>query len=125
PVTVTVDNWEIVRSLAAVLAVLMSMVALRVSRSDKSADAQKAALARVENQLTGDVEALRHLIGNINIQMSAFEEAFKHIPTSRDFDLLQNSISDVSQAVARQQGALEANTRMVERMNSFLMERGT
>lgn len=129
-------NWEIARSLAAVLSLLISFAALFWARRDKQSEVQKAALSTLENKVSEDVEALKGLVelrrtasdssfAQINREMGVLSEAIKHLPTVRDIDLLQNSMSVIAQAVAKQEGALESNTRMVERMNSFLMEKGT
>lgn len=134
--TVSGHGWEIARSIAAVLSLLLSMAALFWARRDKQTEAQKTALSDLENKLSEDVEALKELvearrtstdisIASIKSEMATLGEGIKHLPTSRDIDMLQNSISTVAQAVSHQRGALESNTRMVERMNQFLMEKGT
>lgn len=129
-------NWEVVRAVATVLALLLSCAAFVFARRDRNSDAQKAAIARVENKFAGDIEALKEVVENrrvttdrtlseIHGDISTFREAIKHMPTVRDIDLLQNSLSELASAISKQQGTLESNTRMTERMNNYLMERGT
>ena len=49
----------------------------------------------------------------------------KQIPNHRDIDALQTSITSLTSQVSKLEGALEANTRMTERINEFLMHRGS
>lgn len=130
------DGWEILRSLAAAFAVVVALSAFVVARRDKHSEATQTALNRVEQTLGARIDAIvelgeaRHAplsarIAELNARFAGLDEALKSIPNHRDFDTLQSVISTVAQAVAKQQGALESNTRMVERMNSYLMERGT
>lgn len=46
-------------------------------------------------------------------------------PTHNDLAALRSTVADLSRGLASLEGALGANTRMVERMNQFLMEKGT
>lgn len=101
------EIWEIARSLAAVLSLIISVFALVLARRDKSGDAQRRTLERMEL---------------ISTRLTSLEETVKNVPSHRDIDVLQASIAQVGQRVARLEGLIEANTRMAERMNQFLME---
>lgn len=151
-------DWEIVRSIAAILAVILSLTALLVARSDKSREAAQnalssmekkfnekvdnvsvvshGALTRVEHNLSKRIDesntlgqtrfdAMNGQLQTLSTRFAGLDEALKSIPTHRDLDVIQNAIANMGNSLSKQQGALEANTRMVERMNQFLMEKGT
>lgn len=135
----SMDAWEILRSLAATLSALsfpLALAAFVFSRRDRSSDAMKAALSRIETTLSSRIESERRVgdvrhaentqrLGAIESHSAALDEAIKHVPTQHHFRMLQTEIGLVATSVAKLEGSVEAMTRMAERMNQYLMERGT
>ncbi len=120
----------------SVLALLVSITALILARRDKQSEAQKNALARIEQTLGTRIESIERLgnerhgtnvesLNQIQQNMAKVNEALRHIPTARDLDGLQHAIGSLGNVVSELKGSQEANNRMVDRMNQFLMERGT
>lgn len=103
------DPWDIARSVAAVLSLIISMIALVLARRDKSGETERRTLERMDG---------------LSMRLTSLEEAVKGMPSHRDIDVLQNSIALVGQRVAKLEGSIEANTRMCERINQYLLEGG-
>jgi septal ring factor EnvC (AmiA/AmiB activator) len=129
------DIWDIARSVVAVAAFFLSVITLFLTRRDQNQAAQKSALASVEEKLTSDIGALKDLveerrsstegsIGELKTEIATITEALRHLPTVRDIDTLQSTISSVGNALAELKGAQGGIARQVELMNSFLMGNG-
>lgn len=140
-------NFPVIALLIAALSLLVSALSLFLGRKDKSADvvkalrgeiasSQKSALDRMESAFNSRLTNLEVLSAerhstNVNTlallseRLVRVDETVKQIPNHRDIDQLQNSISNLSGNVKKLEGALEANTRLSERINDFLMHKGT
>ncbi|MGQ0700394.1 MAG: hypothetical protein ACT4PZ_19415 [Panacagrimonas sp.] len=132
----SMDAWEVFRTLASAFAVLVALAALVLARRDRGSDKVNASLSRLETTLGSRIDSDHQLsesrhasntkrLGGIEAHISALDEAIKHVPTQNDFRSLQMEIGLVATSVARLDGTLESSTRMVERMNQYLMEKGT
>lgn len=130
------DVWEIIRSIAALGALVVSLIALFLARNDRGTERQMAGLNRVETSVTTRLSADKELaderhnsistrLGQIESRLSGVDEAFKHAPNATHLNAIQVQVGEVAQTVGRLGGILDANTRMVERMNDHLMNRGT
>jgi hypothetical protein len=69
-------------------------------------------------------DELWRIINAAERRVAILEEINRHAPNARDIHNLRDSISQLAQTVASQNGAFVALERTVERMNQFLMERG-
>lgn len=134
---------QVVSLVISGLALIVAILTFAFHRRDKSSEkvealktSNSAALKRVEDTLNSRIASTHQLqeerhatnvvaLASINARLSGVDEALKNIPNHRDYDVLQNTIALQGQSIARVEGALDANTRTVERMNQFLMERGT
>ncbi|WP_421793942.1 hypothetical protein [Hydrocarboniphaga effusa] len=134
---------QVVSLVISGLALIVAILTFAFHRRDKSSEkidamktSQNQALKRIEDTLGDRIDANQQLqeerhrtntdrLAKIDARLSGVDEALRAIPNHRDYDVLQNTIALQGQSIARVEGALEANTRMVERMNQFLMERGT
>lgn len=130
------DIGELIHNALALAALLVSLAAFFFARRDRSAEAQKAAMGELRMQLTEQIRVDRETndrrhnanvgsLGKIEQRLAAGDEVMKLLPNYRDLERLSNVIGQIAESVANQRGALESNTRMVERMNQFLMEKGT
>lgn len=139
-------NFPALALVIASLSLVVSALSFFFGRRDKTADvikglrseiasSQKVAMDRMEttfNQRISNLEVLgaeRHSINvtslaNLSEKLARVDETIKNIPNHRDIDGLQNTISGLTSQVSRLEGALEANTRMTERINDFLMSGG-
>ncbi len=130
-------NWlEIIKLAFTALTFLLSLTSLIVAALIRRDSAAKAALRTVQLELASriDVNQTRQdsqLAGmttrfdGLSLQVSQMAEAIKHVPTHHDMTALREAMTSLSNVVAELKGSQDANTRMVERMNQYLMERGT
>jgi hypothetical protein len=134
---------QVVSLVISGLALVVAILTFAFHRRDKSSEkidamktSQAQSLKRIEDTLSSRIDANKQLqderhqtndvrLSKIEARLSGVDEALRAIPNHRDYDVLQNTIALQGQSIAKVQGALEANTRTVERMNQFLMERGT
>lgn len=124
----------------ALLIALLNFVSQRRDKSSEKIEAMKSSqasgLKRVEDSLSNRIDSIQALqeerhttnvttLTAITNHLSGLDKVLESIPNHRDHDVLQQTIALQGQNIARLEGSLDANTRMVERMNQFLMERGT
>jgi hypothetical protein len=114
--------WEILTGLLAAAAFVFSWYA-------RNSHAQKASLEQLQSDTDRRFERIER-DGNMRhtenlTRLTGLEEAMKHMPTNRDLDHLSQALALNSNVVSEIKGGLASNTRMVERMNQYLMERGT
>lgn len=127
--------------LISAFSLLVSLVNLIANRRDKSVERTEKAVKEQKDALTLVDTTVHRRIDDLTketaswqaqntIRLTAIEtsqatadERLKHMLDRRDLDVLQRSIADVANSVSRLGGQLETNTRLTERMNSFLMER--
>lgn len=132
--------------LIASLSLMVSAATFFFGRKDKStaivdklkeelAASQKTALNRIETTLQGRIGQLeavsseRHAANTMSLtemreKLARVDETIKQIPNHRDIDQLQGSLSNLSNQISELKGAVGATTRMTERINEFLMQKG-
>lgn len=142
-----VINYPALALMISALALVISAASLFFGRKDKStavveslkkelSDSQRNSLNRIESTLQAKVASLEALgterhttnsnaLTEIREKVARVDEMIKQIPNHRDIDALQTSITSLTSQVSKLEGALEANTRMTERINEFLMHRGS
>lgn len=119
-----------------VLIALASAGAFAVSWYGRKERASKAALEALEQKMQDrlmsyeDTQDRNHqtsseALAGLRERMAGIEETLKHVPTARDIANLVDSVNLLSNATSQLRGEVGATTRMVERMNQFLMERGS
>lgn len=139
-------NYPELALLIASLSLLLSAASFFVGRKDKSAavvealkkelaDSQKRALDRIEASLQSRISQLEVLgserhgtnvttLANLGERMARVDEKLAQIPGHRDIDKLQESISQLASQVSNMKGSLDANTRITDRMNEYLIHKG-
>jgi hypothetical protein len=129
-------NWEAAHVLVDVFFGFVSIISILMAWQAKRTHAQKSAVAEVDRNLRKLVDDkheenlanFREMfteIRNIGSRLTKMETTVEHQPTVRDMDLMRQALTSLSGTVSELKGSSDASTRMVERMNTFLMERGT
>ena len=121
--------WEVIVSLA----VLGNGVAMFFARRSS---ANKDALSELENlfiqtmkeeQMTriNSHRSVEAVLTNLRERINTSEETLKHLPTGNDIAGVKDVLTIVAKEVSELRGAQSGTTRMVERMNDFLMSRSS
>ena len=119
-----------------VLCALLGGAAFVMTWMDRKERASKKALSDLERKVQvrlNEHESTQDSNHQINQQalaalrerMAALDETLKHMPTNSDINNLAQSVFTLASRVAELKGEVSGTTRTVERMNQFLMERGS
>ncbi len=119
-----------------VVCALLGGAAFVMTWMDRKERASKKALSDLERKVQvrlNEHESTQDSNHQINQQalaalrerMAALDETLKHMPTNSDINNLAQSVSALASRVSELKGEVSGTTRTVERMNQFLMERGS
>lgn len=119
-----------------VVCALLGGAAFVMAWWDRKERASKRALTDLERRVQGrliDFESAQDSHHQSNQQafamlrerMAAVDETMKHMPTHSDITHLAQAVATLAARVAELKGEVAGTTRTVERMNQFLMERGS
>lgn len=98
----------------------ISHVAMFIRQNySKDRAALTARMAEIESHLKVQDDGA----GKVDTRLAVIEQTIKHQPTTRDMDVLRADFARVGEGVAMLRGSVEANTRVTDMMNSYLITR--
>lgn len=120
-------SWDILWSVGTLVAIVISLWVKRSSaNSDRVTQVEERLHQRLDAQNQSnerrDSDAQAASWGMSN-RVGRIEETLKHMPTVSDIRGIHEGLTGLANQVAELRGAQTGTTRMVERMNEYLMER--
>lgn len=110
----SVEDWRLAFEIVqAVVTVVLWLYVRGVNR-------HRATLEHIDNL----EEEVSSRIDGHDKRLTRVEETIRHVPNGSDMIGVRDALSRLANQVAEMRGAQNSATRMVERINEYLMERG-
>lgn len=101
--------WNVAFGIGTLVALVWTWTLRRSAADAKS-------LSTLENDL-------RQELGHVDARLGRVEERVQHLPTDEDLTSVRNELAKLGSQISQLMGEQRSTTRLVERINQYLVER--
>ncbi len=109
-------TWNVFAGLGTLVALIWGWTLRRSAADSKSLSSLEAKLSLEDRKIQQGVSGLDARIGRV-------EERVSHLPTDHDLADMREALAQLGSKISDLSGEQRATTRLVERINQYLMER--